>query len=95
MARTKSNGTNTSTATIGFEAGTESSPELPLARVVAGFDFFHLRFAPVVLANPPFNDSDWFWEKKNAVGKGAVVPVKQPSSTSPNASAKQPAPPNS
>jgi hypothetical protein len=32
MARTKSNGTNTSTATIGFEAGTESSPELQLAR---------------------------------------------------------------
>lgn len=37
MARTKSNGTNPSTATIGFEAGTESSPELQLARAMAGF----------------------------------------------------------
>ncbi len=55
MARTKSNGTNTSTATIGFEAGTESSPELQIARAMAGFDFVHLRFAPVVLANGPAN----------------------------------------
>ena len=48
MARTKSNGTNTSTATIGFEVGTESRPELQFARAMARF----------VLASPPFNDSD-------------------------------------
>ncbi|MEQ1850876.1 MAG: hypothetical protein ABMA01_04700 [Chthoniobacteraceae bacterium] len=59
MARTNTNGTNTSAAAIGFEAGKESSPELQLARATREGQPCGLTPSPIEIKHPPDAESQF------------------------------------